>query len=287
MKTSHLNNLLLLNLANVLISTSGALGKYIAMPVPAVIWWRCIIALVLLYAYCRYKNISLKLHRKQDWPSFILSALLMGGHWITYFYSLKLSNVALALLSLYTYPIITALLEPLFFKTKIDRWHLVLGGIVLLGIAILAPELHLESQYTQGILLGLLSALCLAIRTLLIKQHVARYNGTMLMWYQLFVLSLVLAPVLVVYETTNIRTQYPYVILLGILTTAIGHTLMVHSLKHFKASTASIISSMLPIYGIIIAYFFLKEIPATNTLLGGFLIMITVVIEGIRSQKRT
>lgn len=285
MKTNHLYNLLWLNLANVLISTSGALGKYIEMPIPAVIWWRCIIALVLLYGYCRYKNISLKLHRKQDWPSFMLSALLMGGHWITYFYSLKLSNVAIALLSLYTYPIITALMEPLFFKTKMDRIHLILGGFVLIGVAILAPELDLDSQYTQGILLGLLSAVCLAFRTLIIKQHVKNYNGTMLMFHQLLIVAVVLAPVLVVYKTTNISTQYPYVILLGVLTTALGHTMLVHSLKHFKASTASIISSMLPIYGIVIAYFFLNEIPATNTFLGGSLIMITVVVEAIRSQK--
>ena len=286
MKTSHLNNLLLLNLAIVLISTSGVLGKYIDMPVPALIWWRCIIALVLLYAYCRYKKISLKLHRKQDWPSFVLSALLMGGHWISYFYSLKLSNVAIALLSLYTYPILTALLEPLFFKTKLDRIHLILGGMVLLGVGILAPELQLESAYTQGIGLGLVSALCLAFRTLLIKQHVKSYNGTMLMLYQLLVLALVLAPVLAIYETTNMETQYPYVLVLAVLTTALGHTLMVHSLKHFKASTASIISSMLPIYGIIMAYFFLREIPTDKTLIGGFLIMATVVVEGIRSQKR-
>ena len=285
MKTSHFNQLLLLNLAIVLISTSGALGKYIDMPVPAVIWWRCIIALVLLYAYCSYKKISLKLHRKKDWPGFILSALLMGGHWISYFYSLKLSNVAIALLSLYTYPILTALLEPLFFKTKLDLTHLVLGGLVILGIGILAPELQLESAYTQGILLGLLSAICLALRTLIIKQHVATYNGTMLMLYQLLFLSIFLSPVLVLYKTTNIATQYPYVLLLAVITTALGHTLMVHCLNYFKASTASIISSLLPIYGIVIAYIFLKEIPATNTLIGGSLIMVTVIVEGIRSKK--
>ena len=285
MKTSHFNHLLLLNLAIVLISTSGALGKHIDMPVPAVIWWRCIIALVLLYAYCSYKKISLKLHHKKDWPGFVLSALLMGGHWISYFYSLKLSNVAIALLSLYTYPILTALLEPLFFKTKLDLTHLVLGGLVVLGIGILAPELQLESAYTQGILLGLLSAFCLALRTLIIKQHVATYDGTMLMLYQLLFLSIFLSPVLVLYKTTNIATQYPYVLLLAVITTALGHTLMVHSLKYFKASTASIISSLLPIYGIVIAYIFLKEIPATKTVIGGSLIMVTVIVEGIRSKK--
>ena len=44
----------------------------------------------------------------------------MGGHWITYFYALKFSNVAIGMLSLYTFPVMTALLEPFFIKVKLD-----------------------------------------------------------------------------------------------------------------------------------------------------------------------
>jgi len=285
MKNNHLNHLLLLTVATVFISTSGALGKFIEMPTPVLVWWRSIIALIILYGYCRYKKISLKLRHKKDWSTFILSALFMGAHWITYFYALKLSNVALGMLSLYTYPIMTALLEPLFSKTKIDPIHILLGILVLFGIYVLAPEFNIENQYIKGILLGLLSALCYALRTLIIKQHVANYNGTMLMTYQLLILTIVLAPTLTLFDTSNITTQFPYVILLGILTTAIGHTMLLHSLKYFKVSTASIISSMLPIYGIIIAYFFLGEIPTWQTFFGGLLILSTVVIESIRFRK--
>jgi len=241
MKNNHLNHLLLLTVATVFISTSGALGKFIEMPTPVLVWWRSIIALIILYGYCRYKKISLKLRHKKDWSTFILSALFMGAHWITYFYALKLSNVALGMLSLYTYPIMTALLEPLFSKTKIDPIHILLGILVLFGIYVLAPEFNIENQYIKGILLGLLSALCYALRTLIIKQHVANYNGTMLMTYQLLILTIVLAPTLTLFDTSNITTQFPYVILLGILTTAIGHTMLLHSLKYFKVSTASII----------------------------------------------
>jgi len=107
----------------------------------------------------------------------------------------------------------------------------------------------------------------------------------MLMTYQLLILTIVLAPTLTLFDTSSITTQFPYVILLGILTTAIGHTMLLHSLKYFKVSTASIISSMLPIYGIIIAYFFLGEIPTWQTFFGGLLILSTVVIESIRFRK--
>ncbi|MEZ4797279.1 MAG: DMT family transporter [Flavobacteriaceae bacterium] len=286
MKNSHYKQFLLLNLATLFISTSGALGKFIAMPTPVIIWWRSSIALLILFAICKFRKINLKINSKKDLWTFVLSALFMGGHWITYFYALKFSNVAIGMLSLYTFPVITALLEPLFIKIKLDPIHIFLGFLVLIGIYILAPEFNLESSHVQGILLGLLSALCYSFRVLILKQHVINYNGTMLMMYQLLILTIVLAPFLYVMETSGIKTQFPYVLLLAILTTAIGHTMFVYSLKHFSSSTASIMTSALPVYGIIIAYFFLDEIPSKNVFIGGLLIISTVLIEGIRSRKK-
>ena len=285
MKNQHLRQILELNLATLFISTSGALGKFIEMPTPVVIWWRSSLALILLYVYCRIKKINLKIPSKKDRWTFILSALFLGAHWLTYFYALKLSNVALGMLSLYTFPVMTALLEPLFIKVKLDPIHIILGMLVLLGIYFLAPEFNIESSHIQGIGLGLISALSYALRILILKRHISNYNGTMLMVYQLLILTIVLAPFLVVMDTSGINSQWPYVTILALVTTAIGHTLFIHSLKHFKVSTASIMTSALPVYGIIIAYLFLNEVPNKNVFIGGFLIISTVIIEGIRSKK--
>ena len=287
MKNSHYKQFLLLNLATLFISTSGALGKFIEMPTPVIIWWRSSLALILLFAFCKFKKINLKINSKKDLWTFILSALFMGAHWITYFYALKFSNVAIGMLSLYTFPVMTALLEPFFIKVKLDPIHIFLGFLVLIGIYILAPEYNLESSHVQGILLGLLSALCYSLRILILKQHVANYNGTMLMMYQLLILTIILAPFLYFMDTSGIKTQFPYVIILAVVTTAIGHSMFVHSLKHFTSSTATIMTSALPVYGIIIAYFFLSEIPNKNVFIGGLLIISTVIIEGIRSQKKS
>jgi drug/metabolite transporter (DMT)-like permease len=281
----HLNNLLLLTAATLFISTSGALGKFIDMAPPVIIWLRAALAGFFLLLFIVYKGISLKINKK-DRSTFFIAALLMGGHWVTYFYALKLSNVAIGMLSIFTFPVIIALLEPLFSKTKRDPIHIVLGIIVLIGIYILAPSFNLESSQLQGLLFGLFSAFCYALRILILKGHVANYNGTMLMFYQALIIAVVLAPILLVIDSSNITTQYPYVILLALLTTAIGHTMFVNSLKYFKASTASIIGSAQPVFGIIIAYFFLNEIPTIHTFVGGALILATVVIESIRSKTK-
>jgi len=202
MKNQHFKQLFLLNLATLFISTSGPLGKFIDMPTPVIIWWRCLLAALFLFIFCKYQKINLRLHSKKDWSTFIISSIFLGAHWITYFYSLKLSNVAIGMLSLFTFPIITALLEPLFVNVKFDPTHIILGLMVLVGIYILAPEFSLENNHVKGILLGIVSAVCYAIRTLILKQHVSSYNGTTLMFYQVFILALLLLPVLFLMDTS-------------------------------------------------------------------------------------
>jgi len=162
------------------------------MPPPVTIWFRCVFAAVILGAYCWHKRIDLKIYGKRDFKAILLSSLLFGAHWITYFYALQLSNVAIGMLSLFTYPVITALLEPLFFKTKLNKMHILLGIIALIGIYFLAPEFNLETNITKGILFGLISSVFYAIRNLMMKQKIAQYQGSMLMFYQMVIVSLVL-----------------------------------------------------------------------------------------------
>ncbi|GGG93798.1 membrane protein [Polaribacter pacificus] len=286
MEKSHGKHISEVLIATLFISTSGVLGKYIAIPPPVLVWWRAFIALFFLWMYCRIKKIDLRIQSKKDYLPFVLSAACMAAHWISYFYALKLSNVALGMLSLYTFPVITALLEPFFMKTKLNPIHLVLGAVVLIGVYILAPDFSLENNHLKGILIGILSALFYAVRILILKQHVAKYHGSMLMFYQLCIVAVLLTPFLFFMDVSGIQTQYPYVLLLALLTTAIGHTLMVLSLRYFSVSTASILSSIQPVFGIFLAFLFLNEVPTLNTFFGGFLILTTVVIESVRSKKK-
>ena len=285
METNYLKNLSGLILATLFISTSGVLGKYIAMPSEVIIWFRSAFAMIFLYGFCKSRKISLRVIDLKTHVPFIISSLFTAGHWVTYFYALKLSNVAIGMLSLFTFPIITALLEPIFIKSKLNPVHLVLGLMVLIGLYILAPEFSMESSDVRGILFGLFSALCYSIRILILKQHVTLYNGSMIMFYQTFVITIVLFPVLFFMDTSGFQSQFPYLLLLALLTTAIGHSLMVHSLKFFSASTATIISSIQPVFGIIIAFIVVDEVPSRNTIWGGLLIISTVFIETIRSKK--
>jgi drug/metabolite transporter (DMT)-like permease len=285
MKNQHLKHVVEINIAVLLISTSGVLGKFISMPPPLTIWLRCVLAAIFLGIFIWYKKINLKIFNKKDFKTIVISGLFMGAHWVTYFYALQLSNVAIGMLSLFTYPIITALLEPLFFKTKLNTSNVFLGFLVLIGIYFLTPEFNIENNYTQGVIFGLISAVFYSLRNILMKKKIANYHGSMLMFYQMIVISLVLWPTIFMFNITPNFNDWSALLILALLTTAIGHTLFVISFKNFSISTASIMSSIQPIYGVLFAMLFLNEIPTSTTIIGGILILSTVVIESIQSKK--
>lgn len=289
MKNQHLRYVLLLNLAMLCISTSGALGRYIDLAPPLTIWYRSLFALLFLGIFCIWRKHPFKFDTKRHGATIFLTGVLMTAHWITYFYALKWANVAVAMLSLFIYPIITSLLEPIFLRTKL-QFHNVLSSLILLiGIYFLVPTFDINNSMTQGLLMGVLSAFTYAIRNLILKTKIDNFNGSSLMFYQMLIMAIILLPIpfLLEHSFKMVYAELPYIIFLGLITTAIGHTLFLNSFKYFTVSTASIMSSMQPIYGILIAWFFLSEQPDTRSIIGGAIILLIVAINSIITPQNS
>ena len=283
-KKQYLKNLVQLNFAVLIISTSGTLGRYIDLSVPVIIFLRAFIGGSFLYIFCKWKKLSFKINVK-DYKTIFFSGVLMGMHWITYFISLKLSSVAIGMLSVFTYPIITSFLEPIMLNSKFKKSNLLLGLMVLIGIYFLAPEISMKNDQFIAVGFGIFSALCYSIRNIYMKAKSSEYEGSILMVYQLIIVSVLLSPVFYFYDVNGLGASFPAILILALLTTAIGHTLFVYSFRNFSISAASIISGVQPIYGIIIGMIVLGEYPGVRTIIGGAVILGTVLIESVRSFK--
>ncbi len=283
-RSKELWHLIELHLAFLFVSTSGVLGKFIDMPAPVTIWWRGAIAALLLFFFCKFKNYDLELETVKDKRLILIGAVFLGIHWVTYFYSLYYSSVALALMTLYTYPAMTTILEPLILKTKFQAIHLLLAFLILLGIYIMSPNLDLANDKVIAIGLGLLSGFTYALRNILTKDLAGRKHGSVLMFYQLVIITILLVPVLFLMETSGIASYWMPTIALALFTTAIGHTLIIRSFKNFSITSFSLLSSSIPILGVLWAFVFLSEIPDWQTITGGALVLLTVVIEALRTR---
>lgn len=272
-----------LNLSIIFISTSGVLGKSIQLFPEVTIFWRSIFAIPFLMLYLYMTKQSPISFRQWNFPLF-LAGVLMGIHWVTYFYALQYSNVAIGMLSLYTFPIITAFLEPFFFKLKFQKKHLFIGLLTLVGIYFLVPTTGLEETHGLAVALGILSALCYALRNLILKSSLQTANGSQLMLTQVMVISFCFVPFLSQDQIEASFPQWESLLFLALFTTVVGHSLFLTSLRNFSVTTASIISSTNPLYGILIAFLFLDEIPHMGIIIGGSLILLAVYFEN-RSAK--
>ena len=103
-------------------------AKGIDLPVTDIIGWRSLCAAFVLLVY-------LVVCKKQVLPSSIKHyglMLILGGllcaHWLTYFQALKVSTAAVAILSLHTYPVLTALIEPFLFGERLRKTDMVLAA---------------------------------------------------------------------------------------------------------------------------------------------------------------
>ena len=274
-----------LNLALILISTSGVFGKTIAMAPEITIFWRCLFSVIVLGAYVYLKKLDIKLFSKHDLLIIILGGLLMAFHWVTYFYSLSLASVAIAILTLHTFPAMTTILEPILLKTKFRAYHVILALLIFIGIYIIIPEINLDNNIFLAVVFGLVSALTYALRNIYTRKVMPRYNGTAMMFFQLIIMTIVLAPFLLFKDTTGLVNDMPALMGLVILTTCLGHTLLVINLKNYSAVTISLLSSIIPIYGILWPYLFLGEIPRVSTIIGGLFILASFSIEAYASNR--
>lgn len=279
--------LIQVNSAILIFSLAVLSGKLIPMAAPLLILCRSFIAVITLGIILKAKKHKILLDSKKDLLSLILFGVLLSGHWVLLFYSMQVSTVAISLICFFTYPIFASLLEPLFIKEKYKFTDLILAIIVLIGIIFVVPNIDLRDNMFIGVISGLASALLIAIRNIFCRKFSSKYSGSIIMFYQLIVVTFILAPTFFMWDISLKINETIYLLAFGTIGTALAHTLLISSLAHLKATTTGIISSWQPVLSISFAALLLKEIPSIKTITGGMIILSAVIIETLRQGKAT
>ena len=74
--------------------------------------------------------------------------------------------------------------------------------------------------------------------------------------------------------------------MIGLVCTAIAHSLYVAAQKKVKAQTAGIISGMETVYGILFAMIFLGEVPGIREVIGGIIILCVAVLSSLAATRK-
>ncbi|MFZ6009175.1 MAG: DMT family transporter [Bacteroidota bacterium] len=153
---------------------SAILGKLVTIPAMEMVLYRALFAAIGLGAVIFLSRGTFQVSGN-DLVKLILVGFVVSLHWIAFFGSARVSNVSVSLVGFATNSLWAAILEPWFTKSKIKKFELLLGIIVLTGLYII---FSFDFQYKLGLALGIFagftSALFGVFNSALVKNIPAR-----------------------------------------------------------------------------------------------------------------
>lgn len=269
-----------------LLGGTALFSKLIPLSALDITFGRSLPACILLFLFVKLSGESLLLKRTQDYFIAFGLGVLMAIHWVTYFMAMQLSSVSVGIIALFTFPVITVLLEPLFERFSL-RWQDIVSALaVLLGIVLIVPDFTLSNDISLGVAVGVFSAFLYSLRNLLHRKYFSHYSGAKAMSYQI----MIICPCLALFLSEDMGelslSTIGLLLLLASAFTALPHALIASSLKHLRAKTFSLVACMQPFYGVVFAIILLGENPTWQTLVGGAIVVAAAVYETLNAHKQ-
>ena len=254
--------LLQLHAAVFLWGFTGVLGRAITLYYTMLVWWRLLITKLSLWVLyilkCKAKGIN--------WKAGLLISLIgtvQALHWVTFYASIKLANVTIALTCLSTTALLASLIEPLILKKRFDLIEILLGFFAIAGILVIYNT-HL--QFSIGIIIGLISAVLTVLVSVMNKKIIDAFEPEQITLYQLtggFLGLTALLPVFRLFFPEHwvlpASWDWIWLIILSWLCTILTFFLYIRSLKNISAFTMNLTLTLEPIYGIILAFIIYNE----------------------------
>lgn len=277
--------LLAVHAAVLIFGLTALFSKLISLPALDITFYRSIFAFLAIAVYVAYKKQSYLLNSSRDYMMVALLGTLLATHWVTYFYAMQVSSVAVGVIALYTFPVITVFLEPLFHGERPHIVDIISSIVVLFGIYLIVPDFSLDNETMIGVMYGVFSALMMSLRNIMQRRYFSAHSASKALLYQ----TLVVVLVLFAFNSSDVVSiddkQWWLLILLGIVFTALPHTLFAHGLIHLKAKTASLIACVQVIYASIFAALLLGEWLSWNVAAGGLIVVSAAMYESLPKKK--
>lgn len=232
------------------------LGKAIAMPALALVWWRMLmvgaILLLLPRVWRGIKAMPARLLR-----TYAAIGVLVALHWFTFYAAIKLANASVAATCLALAPVFLALVEPIVAQRRPDLRELLVGLIALPGVALVVGGL--PSGMYAGLAVGVLSAFLVAIFGSFNKRYVEQADPMVVTAIELGVGGLFLTLLAPIFGGLDQLFDVPatrdlvLLLILVIGCTLTPFTIYLVALRHLSAFSAQLAVNLEPLYAIVLA----------------------------------
>ena len=270
---------------------TAILGKEITAGATAIVWYRMAIAAVLMFIYIKIIKLNIKVS-KAAVIKFSVAGVIIALHWITFFESIKQSNVSIALAMFSSGAFFASFIEPIFFKRRVLVYEIGFGLIVILGVFLITSS---ELKYINGIILGLLSALFSTLFAVINGRFIEKYNSTVISFYE-FISGVLFLSLFIHFSGihfnesffTLTQMDWVYIFILASVCTAYAFIGAVEVMRYISPFTVILTYNLEPIYGIILALLLFPETEQMSSqfYFGATLIIVIVLFDAILKNNK-
>ncbi|WP_461537723.1 DMT family transporter [Spongorhabdus nitratireducens] len=274
--------LLGVHVAVLLFGISGLFGKLLPFDSTAIVLGRTVLGAVSLGLVLLVTGQLRNTFSDRSWLVNLSIGGLLNLHWVTFFQAIQVSSVAVGLLAFSSFPVFVTFLEPLLFRERIRLFDVITAAVVILGLYLVVPVEGDGTETITGMIWGIISAFLFALLSLINRYRIRKTAALPLAFLQNTGAALIVLPFVSMADLQLMAADWPLIMMLGVFCTALPHMLFVSALSSVKAQLASLICCLEPVYGIAFAILLLQEVPSTDTLLGGSIIVGAIIYASMK-----
>jgi drug/metabolite transporter (DMT)-like permease len=286
MPAGTLKNYLLLHFIVLIWGFTAILGLLISLPSLELVFYRTLIASVGVAVVMLVRKEKMLI----PMPELIKIAgvgVLISLHWITFFWSARLSTASVCLAGMATTSLWTAFIEPLVNRSKIKWYEVALGLLVISGLLVI---FQFETGYWLGLTMALVSAFLGALFSVLNGRLTMRHSPFQITLYEMAaacLFALLFMPIYAAFLTDGASIQWAWtgfdwlwLLILGGICTVYAFSVSVDLMKRLSVFSINLTINLEPVYGIILAVLIFGESEKMTPqfYLGTLIILISVLI---------
>ena len=270
---------------------TGVLGRAISLNEGWLVWWRMLITVVSMWVLFGLTGKIRKVSPRQFLTIGGIGVLL-AMHWLCFYGSIKYANVSIALICLSASGFVSAIIEPLIFRRRINVKELLFGMLTILGIfMIYQTNLH----FSTGFYIGILACLLTVSVSILNKRIVENYQPESFSLYQLTGGFIGLSILMPLYNHAfpaktwvPVGIEWGWLLILAWLCTIVTFILYTQALKKLSAFTMNLTLTLEPVYGILLAFIIYHENKdlSNSFYIGLLFILLAVLLQTLTLAKK-
>ncbi|NWK56883.1 DMT family transporter [Verrucomicrobiaceae bacterium N1E253] len=250
-----------------ILAFTAILGRLITLPAPLLVLWRTALAAIIMFIWlAASRRAPLTMPRKK-----MLSAcgvgIILGLHWMTFFGSIQLANISVCLAGMASTSLFTALSEPLLDRRKPCWKEILLGLMIVPGLAMVAGA---SWDHAAGLGCALVSAFLASLFPVLNRKLTLAGQApqTITLYELISACGTCLIAVLCIGDLRISQmpssSDWLWLLILSGVCTVWAFSFHIHLLRYFTAFTTNLAVNFEPVYGILLAALLFQEYHELN-----------------------